>query len=311
MTDIAIIIVSWNCREFLSQCLDSIEKERPRCTIEVIVVDNASTDGTVDFLRKRASTLRLIENKDNRGFAAANNQGITASDSRYILLLNPDTLVIGGALDTLKDFMDATPSASAVGPTILDGDRHIQWAGVRFPSNWNILVEALFLDRLFPHNRIFGRHKEMYSPSDAVREVDYVQGSCLMVRREIINTVGLLDESFFMYFEETDWCYRIKGTGGVVYVVGPAAIVHFGSVAPGHYDERRLVHYHRSLFLFYRKHYSIGRRVLLRPIIMLRCILKLFLWIGVGIVVSRLRKAARSSIFGYGRVFLMTFQERV
>lgn len=298
MNDLTVIIVSWNCRGDLADCLRSMKTEQG-IAYPVIVVDNNSRDGTVEMLRRDFQEVQVIANAENAGFAAANNQGLSMGGSRYALLLNPDTVVHPGAFDALVRFMDANPGVWAAGPAMLNRDGSPQRSGVRFPNTWNILCEALFLDRLFPRSRLFGRHKELYADGRVPRAVDYVQGSCIIVRREPMEKVGGLDEQFFMYFEEADWCYRMKEKGGQVYFVPGAKVTHVGGGEAGHYDETRLVHYHRSLLLFYRKHYPPLSALLVRLVIVMRSFIRILVWTAVAIGRPGLRSSALSSIRGY------------
>jgi len=301
MADLTVIIVTWNSGKFLRQCLQSLADARPRSTLEIIIVDNGSTDGCVEEARGIMRDVRVLSNEENKGFATANNQALRLAQSRYVLLLNPDTVVPAGALDTLVGFMDQHPQAWAVGPLLLNADGSPQRTGVRFPTNWNVLCEALFLDRLFPRTRLFGSHRELFEDQTARREVDYVQGSCLMVRRDALQKAGEMDEQFFLYFEETDWCFRMKAAGGQVFICPAARVTHFGGGELGHYDEFRLLAYHASMLRFYRKHYAAWRRIGLRIILLARSSMRAALWAIVALVRPAVRGAARSSARGYLR----------
>jgi GT2 family glycosyltransferase len=274
-------------------------------------VDNDSSDGTLGYIRALIPECITHRNAVNRGFAAANNQGIALSHGRYFLLLNPDTILRSGACDRLIEFMDLHPEVSACGPALLNGDGSPQRTGVTFPSLWNLFVEALFLDRLFPRSRLFGAHRKLYTDPEVPRKVDYVQGSCLLVRRETVEKVGALDEAFFMYFEETDWCKRIKDSGGEVWYVPGAKVFHFGGSAFGHYDERRLVAYHRSLLLFFEKHHAAWEGFVLRGIVLIRSAVRLLAWGILGLLPGDNQRArSRSAVRGYARVFTMMFRGR-
>jgi hypothetical protein len=299
MNDLTVIIVSWNCKGLLHDCLHSLEAQTSRYTWRTVVIDNGSADGTVAHVRKSFPGVEAIENRLNNGFAAANNQVLTAPKSRYVMLLNPDTVVQPGALDGLVGFMEEHPGAWVAGPTILNPDGTLQRTGVRFPNTWNIFVEGIFLDRLFPRSRLFGRHRELYLDPTAPRQVDYLQGACLIVRSEAVRQVGSLDERFFLYFEETDWCYRMKAAGGEVWRTPRASVVHLGGGELGHYDERRVYHYNKSLLLFYNKHYAFYRSVLVRGVIALRSIIRFILWSVVGVVAGSRFPKAFSSAKGY------------
>jgi len=307
MTDLSIIIVGWNSVRDLTQCLPSLRAGCPAHVCEILLVDNASTDDTVAFSRQILPSITVIRNDRNAGFAHANNQAIAIATGRYLCLLNPDTVVHPGALDTLVSFLDGHPEAWACGPGLLNGDGTPQRTGVRFPSLWNLAVEAVFLDRVLPRTKVFGSHRQLYAMGTAAREVDFVQGSCLMVRREVIQRVGGLDERFFMYFEETDWCRRIVGEGGKVFIVPSAAVTHFGGGTTGHYDERRLVHYHESLLLYFSKHHGIASQITVRILVLGRSCLRLLVWGAMALAKQRLRASALSAMRGYGRVLILVF----
>ena len=310
MTDVAVVIVTWNCRDYAEQCLRALTASRSVHPVRIVVVDNDSGDGTVEIIRQGFPHVDLVANTGNVGFAAANNQAMLGSDGEYVLLLNPDTTTSPHAIDAMADFLDGDESVWAVGPTIVNADGTLQRSGVRFPGNWNILCEALFLDRLFPRTLLFGSHTERYRDPSLPRPVDYLQGSCLMVRREGIQRIGMLDENFFMYFEETDWCFRMKRAGGKVYYVPTDPVVHFGGGELGHYDERRLVHYHESLLRFFEKHYHPLRGLIVRGILLVRSVLRLAVWGGVWLTVPDRREAAGSSMRGYLRVIGKVFTYR-
>jgi len=311
MKDVVVIIVAWNCRNHLEQCLISLEASGTVAAYDIVVVDNASTDGSVELIARQFPSVKVIANTVNTGFAAANNLALRESKGRYYLLLNPDTLVHPGALDSLVRCMDEHQEAWVAGPMMLNGDGSLQRSGVRFPSTWNILVEALFLDRLFPESRVFGSHRELYEDSHAVRSVDYLQGACLIVRAAAVDKIGPLDERFFMYFEETDWCYRMKQEGGQVLYCPRATVVHFGGGETGHYDERRLVFYHQSLLLFYRKHRGMVDLMLLRATLFLRSLIRILGWLIAPVVLPRLRPFAASSCRGYVRVMSLVVRGNV
>jgi GT2 family glycosyltransferase len=310
MNDVAIIIVAWNSSSDLERCLGSIAACPPRVDVQVIVVDNASSDDSVAKVRQHSSRIQLIQNDRNVGFAAANNQAMKAASSRYVFLLNPDTRVGAGAVDALVGYMDAHQHVWAAGPLILNPDGSVQVSGFRFPSRWNLFVEALFLDRLFPRTRLFGSHKELFEDPHKARGVDYVQGSALMVRSKAVQQAGGLDERYFMYFEETDWCFSFKRAGGEVHYAPVGEVVHFGGGAFAHFDERRLIHYHRSLFAFFKKNYPAAKAVGLRAILLLRSLLRLGLWLAIAVARTSERRMALSSANGYRKVIGMLIRGR-
>ncbi len=302
MADVTIIIVTWNSRTDLVRCLPSIPAAASGCSHDLIVVDNASADGTVAYVEAVCPGARVIVNGENLGFAAANNQALRVTKGRYALLLNPDTVLRPNAIDMLVAFMDSTPDAWAAGPAILNSNNTLQRTGVRFPNTWNLISEALALDRLFPLSRVFGRHRELFKDPAEVQQVDYVQGSCLIVNGIVPGKVGILDEEFFMYFEETDWCFRMQQAGGRVYIVPSARVVHLGGEGPGHFDEFRLVAYHRGLLMFYRKHHAVHDRIVVRLVILVRSVIRIAVWTAMLVFSPSMRRSAWSSIKGYFRV---------
>jgi len=251
---LSIIIVSWNVREGLLRCIRSIEENKPSCTFEVIIVDNASTDGTVDIIQKHFSEISLIINNDNRGFAAANNQALKKSQSKYILFLGPDTIIHPKSLDILVEFMDSNEDAGACGPKLLNGEGTIQRSVRRFPS---------FRGVLYRHTafRFLGIFKDEYKKwvmkdfkHNRQMDVDQVMGSALMMRMSVIEQVGRMDESFFMYYEEVDLCYRIKQAGWRVVFMPEAVITHLGGRSTGQIPVRKRIMAMASLLKFFRKH---------------------------------------------------------
>ena len=310
MVDLSITIVSFNSRKYLDQCLKSICKDPTEVSHELIIVDNHSSDGSVEFVQRAYPKVRIIINKENRGFAAGNNQAFGVAQGRYLLLLNPDTIVQKGSLAELVSFMDSHDRCGVAGAALLNIDGKAQPTGVKFPGLWNMFVESVFLDRLLPRSRIFGRHKERYEDSMAPRPVDYVQGSCLIVRSSILAEVGSLDERFFMYFEEVDWCWRITEADWQVFLCPAVTIVHIGGETMGHFDEHRLTYYHRGLLLFTTIHYGAGKTVLFRILICWRSLIRLVVWLAVAASQPSLRRTALSSIRGYLGTFRIVVLNR-
>jgi GT2 family glycosyltransferase len=310
MPELSIVIVTWNSRSDIERCLHSLTASGTRTSMEILVVDNASADGTAAYVREAFPGVALLANETNTGFAAGNNRALHVARGRFVLLLNPDTFVHVGALDALVAFMNESPAVWACGPPVFNADGSPQRTGIRFPGIWNLLVESLFLDRMFPRTRLFGGHRELYHDPGLPRTVDYVQGSCLLVRRTAMDRIGNLDEGFFMYFEETDWCRRMKEAGGEVsYVPGPG-IIHYGGGATGHYDEARLLSYHRSLLRFFRKHHTPPAGVLLRGVLIFRSLIRIPVWIVYGLTHVSRRAAASSTLRGYLRVLLLLVELR-
>ena len=208
---VSIVVVSYNCREALQTCLLKLIAENPG--LPIIVVDNASTDGTIEMLTRDFPMVRPCKNTRNIGFAAACNQGIRGCATDFILLLNPDTLMGRAALRRLYDVLRAQPNMGAVGPRILHTDGSLQPSCRRFPTLSAISFDELGLGRLFPHSRRLAKYRMRGWEHKETRDVDQLMGSCLLLRRTMLEHVGLLDERFFLYFEEVDLCLRMQRTG--------------------------------------------------------------------------------------------------
>lgn len=262
-----IVIVSFNCREALRACLTSVRELR------VILVDNASGDGTTEMVRAEFPEVRLIENRENRGFAAACNQGIAASDQPFVLLLNPDTLVEVPSLQRLLHEMEAHPDIGTCGPRILNPDGSLQLSCRAFPTVGALACDELGLSTLFPNSPWFTGYARSACPLDATRDVDQVMGSCMMLRRAALDDVGLFDERFFVYFEEVDLCLRLKQSGWRVLFVHEATLVHVGGQSSKTDRRASLRHRYRSLFTFFRK-YTPGW-----PLVLLKLVVQLGSWL--------------------------------
>jgi N-acetylglucosaminyl-diphospho-decaprenol L-rhamnosyltransferase len=249
---LSIIIVSWNTTSFLENCLASISANPPTSPFENWVVDNASTDDSPRIVRERFPQVHLIENRENVGFARANNQAIRRCAGKYVLLLNPDTLVKSGALQALMDFLDKHPEAGAVGARIINSDGSLQIASHPRPTLSREIWRLLHLDALFPY--------AVYPPSkwrtNQPQEVDVLIGACLLLRKEVLDQVGFLDEDYFMYSEEVDLCYRIQRAGWHLFWIPEAEVVHFGGQSTQQVATEMFLNLYRSKFKFFRKNYG-------------------------------------------------------
>ena len=242
LLDLSIIIVSWNTSGITWKCVQSII-DQPSClNYEVIVVDNASTDDTAQVIKRDFPKVIFIENSENMGFAAANNQGLAIAKGRYVLLLNSDTIVLDNAIAKTVEFADKYPSAGIVGCRVLNEDKTIQPSCSMFPSILNWVLMVSFLYKLPVGNKFFGRANYGGWGYDSEREVEVVSGCFMLVRVEAIRQVGLMDERFFMYSEEVDWCWRFKKYSWDILFTTCAQIVHFGGAsASKHGADRALI----------------------------------------------------------------------
>jgi N-acetylglucosaminyl-diphospho-decaprenol L-rhamnosyltransferase len=254
VVDLTVVVISWNVRDLLRRCLQSIDLKDG--TVEVIVVDNASTDGSTTMVRDEFPGVRLVANQENRGFTAANNQGLELGTGRHLLLLNPDTEVVGDALSGMVGYMDAHPHVGALGPRLCFPDGRLQSSRRRFPTFWTALVESTVIQEWWRDNRILRRYYMQDTPDDVIQAVDWVVGACLLVRRETYRQVGGLDEGFFMYSEEMDWCRRIKMAGWQVVYLPTATVLHHEGKSSEQVVAARHIYFQSSKVRYFRKHHG-------------------------------------------------------
>lgn len=249
---ISVIIVNYNGREYLHDCVTALIEQTTKLRFEVFIVDNNSTDESAVEVGNAFPQVTLIKNSENVGFAKANNQAIKLSRGRYILLLNPDTVMAPSALTQLSSFMESHPEAGAAGCKLLNSDGSIQYSIRNFPNLFNQLSECFFFHKLFPTNSVFGELVSDLSRYETAQTVDWVTGAALIIRREALAQIGELDEKFFMYSEEKDWCFRAWQNGWKVYYCPDATIVHYS----GEYNTNaeRFAQLIKSRRRFFSKH---------------------------------------------------------
>ena len=251
--DLSIIIVNWNTRELLRQCLTSVEENVQSIRdlgVETLVVDNASTDGSTDMVHEHFSWVQILENEENVGFARGNNQALDISRGRYVLLLNSDTEVLPGALETLSAFMDRHPDAGAVGPLLLNADGTLQPSCHPMLTPWREFWRLIFLDRLIQRRATYDmKHWDRTTPCP----VEVIKGAAMLLRKRALDEVGFLDEQYFMYSEEMDLCHRLLSAGWQLYWVPQASVVHHGGASSAKMPEQMYVQLYRSKVQFHRK----------------------------------------------------------
>lgn len=229
--DVSVIVVNWNTRELLRHCLDSVREASVALKIETIVIDNASHDGSAESVRRHFPEVTLIENGENLGFSAANNQGLARAGGRYVLLLNSDAVLKPGALEEVVAWAEANPQAGMVGCRVLNTDGSLQVSCMRFPDFQGLLTSALFLPRLLPKWGFLGYEDLTWWDHRDEREVDVLKGCFILARSAAIRQIGMLDESFWLYGEETDWCQRMKQAGWSIHFTPRAEIIHHGGAS--------------------------------------------------------------------------------
>lgn len=297
--DVSIVIVNWNTRDILRDCLRTIYEQTRRVDFEVLVVDNASQDGSAQMVRSDYPRAVLLANETNVGYAAANNQGIRAARGRYVLVLNSDTLILDGAIDRMVEFADGHPRAGVLGCRVRNPDGTLQPTCFMFPSVFNSFLAAFYLNKLFPRSRLFGREAMSWWDRSDVRAVQVVTGCFMLIRREALDEVGLMDERFFMYAEETDWCYRFGKAGWQVMFTPVAEIVHLGGQSTAQRSEEMLVQLRLSILRFVRKNQgrAAGAVVCLNTILFLA--LRIPIWVAIRVLVPGKRQQASTRIRAY------------
>ena len=254
--ELSIIIVNYNSGESLKRCLASLKESRIESPYEIIVVDNGSQEGDLKGLEEDLFNLQLIRNPKNIGFARANNQGISNSKGDHLLLLNPDTLVLKEGLDGLVKFMEEHPKAGAAGPMLLSPDGTRQPSFRRFPSLLNVFFgRTSFLTRRFPKNPFTKSYLMMDANSQRAREVDWIMGACMILRRDAFQGVGGFDESFFLFVEDVDLCYRLKRMGWKIYYVPEVRVIHEYGASIKTRRRLSMKEHHIGMYRFFLKHY--------------------------------------------------------
>jgi GT2 family glycosyltransferase len=282
--DVSIVIVNWNTKELLRNCLKSVEEQTGGIGYEIILVDNNSTDGSAEMVKREFENVILLENAENRGFAAANNQAVKIAKGRYILLLNSDTIVLDNAIEKTIIFADKHPCAAVTGCRVLNPDGTLQNTCFMFPSILNMLLSSTYLYKLFPKNRFFGREQMTWWKRNDVREVDVVTGCFMLVKHEAIEQAGLMDEQFFMYGEETDWCFRFKKNGWKIMFTPDGQIIHFGGQSTSQKKAEMMLQLRGSILLFIKKHKNILSHIVSRLLTALFFFLRIPYWLAVGLI---------------------------
>ena len=252
----SIIIVNWNVRDLLERCLESIQRSAAGMAHEIIVVDNASQDGSAEMVRERFPRAILLENPSNLGFSKGNNQALAWSTAPYLLLLNPDAEIQGDGLPLMTRHMETHPEVGVLGPQLLNPDGTVQSSRRRFPTLATAFLESTALQEWFPRNSVLSRYYMLDLPDQEEAEADWVVGACMMVRREAYQEAGPLDEGFFMYSEEMDWCYRIKGLGWKVVYFPCAKVIQHEGKSSGQVVPQRHIRFQASKVRFFRKHHG-------------------------------------------------------
>ena len=255
--DLSVVIVNRNTRSFLIPCVDSVLSAQGDLSVEVIVVDEHSADGSAQAVSDRFPEVLVVDDPSDCGYGHANNLGLRLTAGRYVMTLNADTLVPSNALARLVAWMDAHPTVGVVGPKLVLAGGALDLACRRsFPTPANALYRYAGLARLFPNNPRFAGYNLTFLDDDREHEVDSVSGACMLVRREAALQTGFFDEDYFLYGEDLDWAFRIKKAGWSVWYRPEVVVTHFKGQATRQRSARMIVEFHRAMLIFYRKHYA-------------------------------------------------------
>lgn len=281
--DVSIIIVAWNVKDLLHNCLRSVYDETKGIDFEVIYVDNASQDGSIEMVRKEFPKVEMIVNDENKGFIVANNQGIEISKGRYVLLLNSDTVILDNAIAKTVKFADEHTEAAVVGCRVLNPDRTLQRTCAMYNSVLNMFLSATYLYKIFPKSSFFGRHEMTWWDFNDVREVEVVYGCFSLVRKEAIDQVGLMDPRYFVFGDDPDWCYRFHKAGWKIMFTPEPEIIHYGGQTTKKEAGDFLLQLYGSKLIFMKLHRSNLSFPFARFLITLFFILRVPYWLAVGI----------------------------
>lgn len=260
MSKISVIIVSWNARAYLQNCLDSIRKNSNSLVHEIIVVDNASSDGSPEMVEKLFPDVMLIRSQENLGFARANNKGIERASGDYLALVNSDVIVHAQCFERLAGFLDENKRVGLIGPKVIGGDGHLQRSCRRLPSLWNLTCRALMLDQLLSRHAFFSGFEMRHWNHDEMAEVEVLSGCFWLARRSAVAEVGVLDERFFFYAEDLDWCKRFRDANWKLTFVPTASATHFGGGSSSNAPLKYSIEMLKANLAYWQKHHGgIGR----------------------------------------------------
>lgn len=286
--DLSIIIVNYRTYDLTKQTINSVIYKNHPFEYDIYVVDSASQDGSLEKLQNdfsqsiESGLIKFLASAENKGFAYANNLALKEISSRYVLLLNSDTVVLDNCLEDCMDYMQDNPQIGALGCKVTLTDGKLDKACRRsFPDVGVSFYRLTGLSSLFPHSERFGKYNLCYLDEDGIYEIDCLVGAFMMVNSEAIKQIGLLDENFFMYGEDIDWCYRIKEAGWQIMYYGPARIIHYKGSSSQKKKSKLIFEFYRAMYLFYNKHYKKKHSIITTGItylgIGLICSLKLIL----------------------------------
>jgi len=301
---LSICVLNWNTRELLRECLRAICEDPEAGQWEVLVVDNASTDGSPQMVERCFPQVHLLVNRENLGFSRGNNLALERARGGYLLLLNSDTRVEPGALGRLVEFMEERQEAGAVGPMLLNADSSVQLSCGTAPGLWAEFLHKLLLHKLFPFFKL-GRWNH-----GSIRQVGWVSGACLLIRRQALEEVGPLDSSIYMCYEDLEWCLRLRRGGWQIFYYPFSRVVHLGGQSIRKNFAEMLVVSQQSLFYLFQKHFGRGRLWALRLLTLVEMLLRMALWSALLALSPARRAEGRQRLRAYREILVRTLAER-
>ena len=303
-TVVSVVIVNWNVRKLVVNCLRSLIARNPSLILDISVIDNNSSDGSGELIRREFPQIKLIQNLENVGFSRANNQGIREAQGQYILLLNPDTLWVDDSLQRMVEYMNSHPEVGVLGPKLLNADaQSIQyWGARRLPRPLDTFFEYSKLSSIFPRNRLFGRHlMGNWNHTDS-REVECLSGACMLIRQQTLQEVGLLDENYPLYTEDTDWCYRVHLTNWKMYYFAEARLIHIGQQSSLQNRGKATINAVRGIYRYHRKFYGVAALLMVWFLVWITSIAKIFGWAALFLIRANGRELALKQMKTYWNV---------
>ena len=303
MSDISIIIVNWNTKDYLRKCISSIlhYSDRSSLQIEIIIVDNDSDDGSPEMIINEFPEVTLIQLDNNVGFARGNNTGIEKSTGRYLCFVNSDVEFIEDSISRMYDYMEKNESIGVLGPQLLNADKTLQPSYTGALSLWRYFCRALFIDRAFPQLKLFSGYEMTYFKGDRIQDVDILIGAFWMIRKEAIDVVGVLDDRYFMYSEDRDWCYRFRKNGWrVVYFPG-TKVIHYGGGSSKRAPIKYYAELQKSIHQYWKTHKTTPSLMMFSALMMLYNILRLSGWFALFIIKPSRRDECSYQMKKYAR----------
>jgi GT2 family glycosyltransferase len=295
---VSAVIVSWNAKQYLEECLYSLNADVCEFPMEIIVVDNASNDGSLEMVQEKFPHVKLIKNAENLGFGKANNIGIQESSGDYIALINSDVHVLSNCITRLVEYCEAHPDTGMVGPFIIGRDGKQQRSCRGFPGVWNMFCRALALDKILPRCKWVGGYFLTFWDHHTCSPVDILSGCFWLVRKKALDDVGLLDEAFFMYGEDMDWCRRFWKKGWPIVFMPDAEAIHYGGVSSSNAPIRFFIEKQRADLQYWKKHHS---WIAVKSFFVISCLHHVLRIIGYLIALCLGREKQQISLYKMGR----------